>query len=93
MKKLVITGVKVNMTAEDWELYTMPGAKGAAQKLNRTFANCIRTGMLRNATSSAMYKVMSELANFGAADSEPHYHLEKLLAAVYDADRDRNQAW
>jgi hypothetical protein len=88
MKKLIfITGVKVNMTAEDWELYTMPGAKAAAQKLNRAFAACVRKGMSRNETETAMYTTMRALGNYGAADSEPYYHLRCLLTKVYGEEK------
>jgi hypothetical protein len=81
-----ITGVTVNMTASDWELYTsMRGSNIIAANLNRKFERCVKNGMTANETYSAMSKLMCKYGKFGAADSEPFYHLSVLMRKVFPA--------
>jgi len=80
MKKITVTGVSVNMTAGDWELYTnKPGARDAAIELNRTFEDSVAAGLNADQIRKAMWVVMKKHEDLGALDSEPLYHLDVLM--------------
>ena len=72
----------VNLTAEDWQLYTATLGRKTypiAQKLNNNLNKFIRqsenwdTPLLEKAITirEKMYKVMYEYKEFGACDTEP----------------------
>jgi hypothetical protein len=84
MEKLEVVsrsiGVKINLTADDWQLYDKPGAKAAAVKINRRLEE-----VLLDATGdwySRCYEVMSKAGIYGATDTEPLVVLDELLARL-----------
>ena len=84
MPKLIITSVKVNMTAEDWELYIgRRGVAGAAAAINRAIEKSVKLGLDRSDTETAVHVVMDKYEDLGAADTEPRYHLQELLNEVF----------
>lgn len=74
---------KLNLprSAASWELYTdMPGVGTAARLLTAALSAALKApGATRASVRTAVGKVMSEQAGFGACDSEPVYVLEAVL--------------
>jgi hypothetical protein len=58
--------VKLSLTAYDWQLYDIPGAKAAARSMNAKVAKALNAGDLNGAV-----QVLYTHSEFGAADSEP----------------------
>ncbi len=82
--EIKVKEVKVNMSADQWELYTsMRGANIIAANLNRKFERCVRNGLSAEETYNVMSKMMSKYGKFGASDSEPRYHLDCLIRKVW----------
>jgi hypothetical protein len=77
--------INPELTARDWELYSsMAGSKGAARKLNKALKDAVNSkGSTPQSVVMAMHPVMRELANFGADDTEPRYHLQAIIQKVY----------
>lgn len=83
MSKLKITGVSLSMTADDWELYSGPHAEEVAHAINTAFETAVAEGRDRKGVSEATMEVMRKHADDGAIDSEPLWHLDKLLSEVF----------
>ena len=66
--------VKLSLTAEDWQLYTMPGSKAAARSMNSRIGKALSAADIDGA-----YKVLSSFSKYGAYDSEPCWVLEKII--------------
>jgi len=82
--KLSVQVVEVNLTADDWELFTsMDGADDVAEALNSSFKSLVNAGKSRDDVEVEMEKVMSEHSSFGAIDSEPLWMLRQLLTDVF----------
>lgn len=74
-----------NYTADQWELYTcMEGAEFVAKELNTVLQGCFDNNLDGATTQKLMLKVMVRNADFGADDSEPHYHLREQLRKHFD---------
>ncbi len=83
-KRLVkITGIQVDLSAVDWQLYLGPQAEKVAQELNRLLEQCVAEGMEVKQTYHTMWAAMKKNAQHGAADSEPYHLLEALLQEIY----------
>lgn len=81
-KTAKITGL--DYSAERWELFTcMKGVEKVAAELNETFMTTVNNGGTRDEVEDAMNVVMLKYSDFGAEDSEPEYHLQKLLDKVF----------
>ena len=82
--------VKVNcdLTADQWELYTATtDCTVAADTLNAAFNRLVNSGLDRRQVHNEMSKVMWDLADYGASDTEPRWVLDDLLCEVFN---DRN---
>lgn len=83
--------LRLNMTVQinpsfswlDWELYDMPGAVGAAAKLNKTLKNAVNQGCRRPVLENTMDLTMSELCKFGASDTEARNFLYRVLNEIF----------
>jgi hypothetical protein len=76
--------VEINLSADEWELYTVSmDCTEAAAELNKAMTEAINT----SDTAAEAYRksegTFSKLANFGASDSEPLYHMNSILHKVY----------
>lgn len=76
--------VKVTFTLEDWELYE--GAEYATREINNQLEQSINNHSDRDEVEREMESVMNQFAQYGATDSEPHWHLQKVLDFVYGAE-------
>lgn len=80
IKKQVI----LKLTADDWQLYTTSmDCSTAAGALNNAFEFWFNIGATREKLVKEVYEVMKIWSEYGAADSEPMYVLEKLADTVY----------
>jgi hypothetical protein len=76
--------VSLDYDANRWELYAdKPGAEAAAKAINAAFCAAVAANDSFAGALRAMDLVMVQYRDFGASDSEPLYHLEKLLEDVY----------
>lgn len=76
--------VKVDLAAEDWELFTATmDCKRAAETLNRNLEKAVNSGCSREDAHNYMYYVMDKLRKYGASDTEPHCVLIEALDAIY----------
>jgi hypothetical protein len=72
--------VKINLTADDWQLYDRQGVNAAAAKINRQLEN-----VLLDATGDwygRCYDVMQKASHYGATDTEPLVVLDQVLARL-----------
>ena len=58
--------VKLSLTAEQWRLYDIPGARAAARSINAGVAKALNSGDQDKAVD-----VLESFSKFGATDSEP----------------------
>ena len=85
-------GVEIPTTAAEWELFVgEPGVEGAALKLTAAVERAIDSvepnigvdhpllPALMKAQEEIVGPVQDELAEFGAADSEPEYNIKAVL--------------
>lgn len=80
--------VKINLSAQEWQLYTsMEGAEEAAQRINCAAEEAMRTND-RDAAETAIFAAMRKERSFGATDSEPIHVLWHLLDKVYGKEDD-----
>lgn len=66
--------IKLSLTASEWQLYDMPGAKAAARSMNSRIAKALNAG-----DDKAAFQVLKDYAEFGACDSEPQYVLNYIM--------------
>lgn len=75
---------QVNLSAEDWQLYTSSmDCEAAAQGLNRGIEDAIGTSSTVNEAYKKFCKVANAFRAFGAADSEPQYVAEDILTKAF----------
>jgi hypothetical protein len=71
--------IKIPVTAEGWELYgTKPGANTAAREIARALKAAISVATKTEAVE-IMSAVLRKYEKFGAMDTEPRWHVERLL--------------
>jgi tellurite resistance protein len=74
------------LTADDWELYNLPGRKMAAHKLNNAIKRLANaTGATRDSVRQGVTEVMRKHAEVGAFDSEAFWMLEFILNKLFPA--------
>jgi uncharacterized Fe-S radical SAM superfamily protein PflX len=85
MRNLTVTKqIKVNFTAEQWDLYTHDrDCNNAANDLNLALELAFNEGLTKSEVYDRVCKVMRANASYGACDSEPLYFLEKALNELY----------
>ena len=69
--------ITVHATADDWQLYDLPGRDDAAIALNQRFEELVNKGAKRSEVRNGMR--LSDYANLGAVDTEVRYFVEDLL--------------
>lgn len=76
--KVELLGVKVkariNLTADDWQFYSIPGRNLAARRLNRALEKMLAKGEIGN-----LGNALSPFAHWGACDSEGYQTLSQVL--------------
>lgn len=84
MKTIIFEG----LTAHQWQLYTCSmKCGGAARRLNAGVRRCAKKAKTREEFVRLMREVQMKVAEYGAADSEPNYVVERL------ADRFFGEEW
>ena len=73
--------ISVHATADDWQLYDLPGREDAAITLNQRFAELVNKGARGSEVRNGMR--LSDYANLGAADTEVRYFVEDLLDRTF----------
>lgn len=80
-------GIKIvidpTFSADDWELFMLPGSDEVASELNASLKEAVNSGMSKRDAYDAVYVVMKKHSSFGAADSEPLWLLERSLNKIY----------
>lgn len=88
MKNLEISRratVKANFTADQWQLFEMPGRDEAAADLNRALEQAIaEPDSDANSVFAFMAKVQEKHAALGAQDSEPDDLIQIVVERVFD---------
>jgi len=77
-KRITIT---VHATADDWQLYDLPGREDAAIALNQRFEELVNKWAKRSDVRNGMR--LSDYANLGAADTEGRCFVEALLDRTF----------
>lgn len=67
--------VKLSLTARDWQLYDIPGAKAAARSMNSKVAKALNAG-----DTDGAIEILTQYQKFGARDTEP----EEVLCAIME---------
>jgi hypothetical protein len=88
MKNVTVTKVvtvSINLTSEQWELYTsIGGHEEAAAALNKDLENIFNSVELTDREKQVRaYNCLDDFAEFGAADSESRYVLEDLFKLIF----------
>lgn len=66
--------VKLNLTADDWQLYNIAGRNVAARGLNSAVSKKLAAGDL-----TGWYSVLSKYRKWGASDTEGYMTVHKIL--------------
>jgi hypothetical protein len=74
--------ITIDATADDWQLYDLPGRDDAAIALNQRFEELVNKGATRNEVRNRMR--LSDYANLGATDTEVRYFVEDLLDRTFE---------
>ena len=73
--------ITLHATADDWQLYDLPGREDAAIALNQRFEEPVNKGATRSEVRNGMR--LSEYAKLGATDTEVRYFVEDLLDRTF----------
>lgn len=74
----------LDYTADDWELYAdKPGANEVAEDINQAIVETFNLGRPRTEVAARALETMRKHEDYGATDSEPLYHLEKILGDLF----------
>ena len=87
MSKLILESIKIKvklgLTADDWQLYNLPGRDRAAKGLNRAVERKLARGEINSLT-----QVLYPYSKWGAADTEGFHTLERILDQLgFDDER------
>jgi hypothetical protein len=66
--------VKLNLTADHWQLYRIDGREDAARRMNREIEELLLQGKLND-----LHKVLEKYSKFGAADTEGYDTVALIL--------------
>lgn len=85
MRNLTVTKrIKVNFTAEQWDLYTHErDCTNAVRDLNFTLERYFNEGLPKSEVYDKVYEAMKRNSAYGACDSEPIYFLDRVLKELY----------
>jgi hypothetical protein len=70
----IIYKVKLTLTANEWYLYDISGAKQAAREINTKVAKALNNNDIQGA-----YEVLQEYRKYGATDTEPTAVLNEIM--------------
>lgn len=73
--------ITVHATADDWQLYDLPGREDVATALNQRFGKLVNKGAKRSEVRNGMR--LSDYENLGPADTEVRYFVEDLLDRTF----------
>lgn len=89
-KRVEYKDVKVNVSASEWELFSMKGDNKVANSLNKAVEKAVlKHGDNIEAVFNDVREVMSKYSDYGASDSEPEDRLAQVLSEIYDKDISR----
>ena len=78
MSKLIVESIKIKiklgLTADDWQLYNLPGRDRAAKGLNRAVERKLAKGEI-----NSLAEVLYPYSKWGAADTEGYDTLCRIL--------------
>ncbi len=77
---------EINLSAREWQLYSMDGDDKAAATLNARLAAAIGNAQSAAQAFRAFAPTMASLSNFGAADSEPIWVARKLCSMAFNEE-------
>lgn len=76
----------VNLTANEWQLYSESmNCTRAAAALNAAAAEAINRSTTAAEAMKCFYPAMNKWADYGAADSEPYYVASDLFTRAFGA--------
>lgn len=76
--------VNVNLTAEQWQLYTRSmKCDNAARSLNARMNKLFRTCDTPEEIQDGMWSVQSMYSSYGAIDTEPSYVIRCIIREVF----------
>lgn len=85
--------VTVNLTADQWELYTTSYPDGcalAAGEINDAIEAAVNAGKTRAEVVEAVDPVFEQFAHLGARDTEPRWVFNALLTDIFG---ERRKEW
>lgn len=78
--------IKLELTADDWQLYTAStNCTKAAMALNKAIETAVNTGLSRYEVERAANVAMRANDKYGATDTEPRWVLNDILDEVFGA--------
>lgn len=76
--KVQLQGIKIkarlNLTADDWQLYSIPGRETAARRLNRAMERKLAKGEI-----GSLLDILPPYSKWGACDSEGYHTIYAVL--------------
>lgn len=78
-----ILAVAGRLTADDWELYRLPGRDEAAAHLSKALREAMLMDDCQDATRH-IYRVMKQYQELGATDTEGCYVMDKYISHMFD---------
>ncbi len=89
MRGLTVTKqIRLDLSADQWELYASSyDCSLAAHDLNTAIELAVNAGLSKSAVYDQVMPVFRNYSNLGAMDSEPMYHLEAILDAIFPQPR------
>ena len=75
----------IDMSADEWELFSdMPGADSVARELSINLQTLLNeSGLTPGDIEHRMEALMDKWSEFGAADSEPLWHMRNIIAKFF----------
>lgn len=86
-RKLEVQSIKVkakiNLTADDWQLYNLPGRDAAARRINRAIERKLAKGEI-----NSLYEALAPCSKWGATDTEGFMAIAWILERMgFDDDK------
>ena len=82
------TTISVNYTADDWQLYDLPGRDEAAQLVNKAISDSFNSGSNSHAVWKAAWTEMTKHSNLGMIDSEGCRLLDSIMNKLIHPEYD-----
>jgi hypothetical protein len=75
---------KLDISADDWELYDKPGRDLAARTLTLCLEEALNKGLSKSKVEDEMILAFRHYRDFGADDSEGYRMLEHVLGKAFN---------